>query len=124
MPRDFIQSESVPLGAMYILEPVLDGMTVPAVERELLSPAEATIALALRMKLADNLIGLRAAGARLARLATLASNVPVYRLRLVRDWARFSEGVQQLLEWHGGAGHRERPKSASSGIVTTCIQRV
>jgi hypothetical protein len=100
IPLDFIQSESVPLGAMYILEPVLDGATVPAAERERLSPGGATIALALRMKLADNLIGLPAAGARLARLATLATTVPVYRLRVVRRWERIPEAVKQIRAWH------------------------
>lgn len=100
MPLDFIQTDAVPLSALYLLEPALRGVSGPAAIRELLSPSEATIGLALRAKLADDLVGLPAAAARLERLAHLATAVPVYRLHVARDWDRIAECVEQLRQWH------------------------
>lgn len=111
LPTHMLQGEPVPLAAIYLLDPVDGQARTPAAERILLSGAEAVIAVAHRMKLPDDLIGYAAAGARLAQIAKLVKDVPVYRLRAVRGWERIAEMVDQILAWHS-ARAKERRASA------------
>lgn len=108
LPPNMLQCEPVPLSAIYLLEPIDEQLRTPAAERRPLSGADAVIALAHRMKLPDDLIGYAAAGARLARIAQLVKEVPLYRLRVVRGWERIAESVDQLLAWHSRAS---RPRN-------------
>lgn len=90
---------STTLRAIYVLCPTSrDAAAAPAM-RQLLSPSEATIALAHQTKLPASLVGLRAAGSQLTAAAAVAATVPVWTLRAVRDVAKLDEVVRQIMEW-------------------------
>jgi hypothetical protein len=88
-----------PLGAIYVLAPVLRDMDGCAAWRKLLSPTDAAMALALQTKLPASLVGLRAAGSQLSAAAGVAATVPVWRLYTVRDANRLDSVVRQVTEW-------------------------
>lgn len=88
-----------PLGAVYLLEPEPAG-TEPACRREPLRGADAVIALAHQTKLADSLIGLRAAGAHLRLAGEVAASAALWRMRIARDFARLPAVLEQLSLWH------------------------
>ncbi|HEY2378006.1 MAG TPA: hypothetical protein VGH98_18675 [Gemmatimonadaceae bacterium] len=94
-----VAAEPTPLRAIYALSPVQGAPDVPTVRRNLLSPSEATIALAHQTKLPPSLVGLRGAGTQLAASAALAATVPVWTLYPVRDVARLGPLVSQIIEW-------------------------
>jgi hypothetical protein len=96
--RALVQGE-VPLGALYILEPVMrrDGFTC---SRTRLSSAAAAIGLAQQTKLADSLVGMVAAGTQLAAAAKLAATIPVWTLSTARDLTCLPEVVRQIYTWH------------------------
>jgi hypothetical protein len=88
------------LAAIYVLEPVKNEGGVAACARAPLRGSDAVVALAHQTKLADSLIGLRAAGAQLRLAAAVASVVPVWRLRVARDFARLPGVLAELDQWH------------------------
>ncbi len=90
---------STALKAIYVLSPVAKEATLMAATRRLLSPSEATVALAHQTKLPASLVGLRAAGSQLAAAAAVAATVPVWTLSVVRDVERLEEVVRQIAEW-------------------------
>jgi len=94
-----VTAEPTALQAIYVLSPVRSGTDIPAARRDLLSPSEATIALAHQTKLPPPLVGLRAAGTQLAACAVVAATVPVWTLHPVRDVARLGSLVSQIIEW-------------------------
>lgn len=96
--RAFTHGE-IRLAALYVLEPVAprNGVTC---ERTRLSAAGAAIGLAHQTKLADSLIGMPAAGAQLSAAARLASTVPVWTLKMVRDLSSLPSVVEQIIAWH------------------------
>ncbi|MBA4157083.1 MAG: hypothetical protein H0X65_06360 [Gemmatimonadetes bacterium] len=94
--------EELPLSAIYILAPVRADGSAPAAERHLLSPVEATVHL-VRQNKGGLLLGKSESPVILQRAAALARGVPVYRLRIVRDFERLPDVVEQLLQWHGAA---------------------
>ena len=88
-----------PLGAIYLLDPAPAG-SEQACWREQLRGADALIALAHQTKLADSLIGLRAAGAQLRLAADVAASTTVWTLHVERDFARLPAVLQQVSQWH------------------------
>lgn len=104
MPAELLASESLPLAAVYVLESVRhssDGEG--AVARTPLQPLAAAVALATHTKVPAPLLGAAGGGRQLLRAAALVRTTPVYRLEIVRDFARLPEVVGQLLAWHGAA---------------------
>ena len=97
--RALVQTPTA-LAAVYVLEPVHREAQETAATRHRLNAVPAAIALALQTKLADSLVGLRAAGGQLTAAAALAATVPVYQLRAVRDFALLPALVAQVFEWH------------------------
>jgi hypothetical protein len=106
--------EQAPLAGIYVLAPA-DKASEAACRRTRLGPTGGAIALAHQTKLADSLIGMRAAGAQLTAAASVAATVPVYSLTVARDLARLPELVEQVFAWHqpsslrrdfGGSGER------------------
>lgn len=91
--------EPIALRAIYVLCPVSRDATVMAATRQRLSPSEATIALAHQTKLPASLVGLRGAGSQLTAAAAVATTVPVWTLRAVRDVGKLDELVQQITQW-------------------------
>jgi hypothetical protein len=113
--RGVVLETEVELNALYILAPQRKEPQQCAVWRERLAPVPATIALAHQMKLADSLVGLRAAGGRLGTAAAVARAVPVWRLHAVRDFVLLPVIVEQLFGWHAAAGRA----AAAVGNETT-----
>jgi len=90
----------LPLAAVYVLEPMRAGESNGSVERERLSAVAAAVALAHQTKLPDSLIGLRAAALQLAAAVATAGTVPVWKLRMVRDFGLLPTAVKRILQWH------------------------
>jgi hypothetical protein len=88
-----------PLQAIYMLSPVPKDADVRAAWRRMLSPSEATVALAHQTKLPASLVGLRAAGSQLAAAASVAVTVPIWTLHAVRDVERLGPLVRQIIQW-------------------------
>ena len=97
--EEALAGEPASLRAIYVLSPVRSAADVPTVRRSLLSPSEATIALAHQTKLPPPLVGLRAAGTQLIAAAAVAGTVPVWILHPARDIGRLGPLVSQIIEW-------------------------
>jgi hypothetical protein len=95
---DSVMTETIPMGAIYVLDPT-DDVSAP-VQRTRLEPGEAVAEIALRTSLRDPLIGADLAAAKLRSVARLTPYVPVYRLRTVRDFEQLPILVEKLMEWH------------------------
>jgi hypothetical protein len=95
----------LPVSALYLLHPVRSDAALASVTREPLSGVAAAMALLPQARLAP-LLGKSEASVLLDRAVRLAVAVPVYTLRVARDFARLDEVVEQLLAWHGGAPAR------------------
>jgi hypothetical protein len=94
-----VETNTVPFGAAYILNPVVDLPGGVAAERERLDSVGATMALVMHSKLGPVLAG-RESPVMLSRAADIAGNVPVYALHVVRDLDRIGEVARLLVGWH------------------------
>jgi hypothetical protein len=93
---------ALPLAALYLLQPIRTSLAVESAERIPLAGVAAAMALLPQVRLAP-LLGKSEASVLLDRSVRLAAGVPVYTLRVARDFARLDEVVSRLLAWHGGA---------------------
>lgn len=91
--------DSIPLGAIYVLEPQ-DWTSKRVVIRDPLETAVAVTELSLRAILRDRLVGAGVAVSQLRWIAQVVQRVPVYKLRIARDIEGLSESVDHLLNWH------------------------
>lgn len=91
-----------PLAALYLLQPVRAELAVASAERARLEGVAAAMALLPQVRLAP-LLGKFEASVLLDRAARLAAVVPIYTLRVARDFDRLDDVVSRLLAWHGGA---------------------
>jgi hypothetical protein len=93
----------VPLRALYLLNPIESGerprISGAHAERGPLSPRAALPALMQHIKLGP-LIRPGDPALYMRQLGAIVSSVPVFELRLTRDWSRIDEVVTQLLAWH------------------------
>jgi hypothetical protein len=96
----------VPIAALYILTPVRADTGIPAAARDAVTSVAAALQVLPHARLAP-LLGRSEAGALLDGVARLTRVVPVHVLRVVRDFERIAEVVEQLLAWHGGSVARE-----------------
>lgn len=110
-PEDRLVLETVPLSAVYLLSPARPDGNAPAAQRDLLPPITATVAL-VRQPKGGCLLGKSESAVVLDRAADLARTVSVYRLRVVRDFDRLDDVVEQLFAWHG----RPASQSALAGV--------
>lgn len=99
-PEHVVHGTPARLDALYILEPVLELESGAACERARLAGAAAAVALSIQRKLPDPLVGTAAAGEQLRASAAVSRIVPVFTLRVVRDFTRLSEAADQLIAWH------------------------
>ena len=97
-----LKAADAPLAAIYLLKPV-SSTWGEACERVRLAGAAAAISLAHQTKLPPSLVGPRMAGQQLRCAAAIAAGVPIYELRIQRDFARLAAAVQAILEWHAPA---------------------
>jgi hypothetical protein len=99
---DPLERHRAPLSALYILRGTLDADTAdgPVAVRQLVPPRAAVPALMQHLKL--GLVVRPGTPHRvLEQLAALTRAVPVYELRVARDWSRLGELAVHLLAWHG-----------------------
>lgn len=94
-----VTSVELPLGGIYILQPVPPRADFWC-ERQRLMGAAAAIGLAQQTKLPDSLIGMGGAGVKLATAARLATTAPVWTLTTARDLHLLPQVVAQILAWH------------------------
>jgi hypothetical protein len=92
-------NESLPLAAIYVLQPTVEP-TSRAARRSRLAPLRAALALAAEAKLAVLFDGSAEAGAVLMQAAAVAQSVPVFALDIARDWTRLGDVVGTMLQWH------------------------
>lgn len=90
---------AVPLCRLYLLERVADCPNSPPVEIVALNPAEATLALLRNSILGDAATALGIEAVRLARLASLVSDIPVLHVRYPTGLAHL-ERVRHVIQ-HG-----------------------
>jgi len=103
-PEELVHTTAARLDALYVLEPARNLPGDAACERVPLAGAAAAVNVSIQRKLPDPLVGAAAAGEQLRAAAAVARIVPVYTLRVVRDFARLKEVAAQLLTWHGATG--------------------
>lgn len=96
---DTVWTGTAPIGAIYLLEPG-PADAGDACVRTPLRGADALLSLTHQTKLADALIGLRAAGAHLRLAGEVAASAPLWRMRIARDFSRLPAVVEQLRQWH------------------------
>jgi hypothetical protein len=100
LPADRRANAPVRLSALYLLAPRPASNETDAVNRVLIDPMQATLALVGHGKLATLIRGQHAAEC-IRRAAEVARGVPVYRLEVTRDFTRLPDVVEQLRAWHG-----------------------
>lgn len=101
LPAERLEGETRPLAAVYLLaaaESITDGA---ALARRLVPQPLAAAAMVGQGKISE-MLGPAEAPVMLRRAAQVASQVPVYRLAVLRDLPRLSEVTAQLAEWHAG----------------------
>lgn len=91
--------DPAPLDAVYVLNPTASGRALRPVSRALLTPMERALALVAHGKISALLTRGEAATA-LARATALAGRVPVYSLRVLRDFDQLDASAQEILGWH------------------------
>ncbi len=92
-----IADETLPLAAIYVLQPMTGDA---AIERLPRATRAAALALLAHGKITA-LLGGDAAGDALSRCVALAHRAAVYDLAIPRDLARLRDATTQLLTWHG-----------------------
>lgn len=98
---DSVMLGQTPLSAIYLLKPVLRGMSVPAASRTKLSVSQAAISIVSHVKI-GSLLGKAEASVVFDRAVRLAHLIPVYRLEVVRDFDKIDDAVDTIVGWHDG----------------------
>jgi len=112
LPPEQIMVERVPLKAVYLLRPVQSLSDGAAVQRTSVAAVPAAIAIVGQLKVGAALGGAEAVVS-FDRAVAVAQSVPVYTLRVVRDFARMPEVVEQIFEWHGQSAPSVETSAAS-----------
>jgi hypothetical protein len=100
LPSESLMTEQSPLSAIYVLRPIKSEFGGKAAQRVPISPMHAALSLIQNAKLGP-LLGGSEAPLLLDIALRLSEQVPVYVLRVVRDYARLDAVVDQLMGWHG-----------------------
>jgi hypothetical protein len=104
----------LPHAAVYLLQPVRSQVAAASAERAPLAGVAAAIALLPQARLAP-LLGKSEASVLLDRAIRLTTKVPVYTLRIARDFELLDDAVARLLAWHDGAPFASIPAVNTSG---------
>lgn len=94
-----LETRAVPFLAAYVLSPVTELPDGLAAARERLESVPAAIALLAHSKLGPVLSGSESP-VMLSRASDIASVVPVYTLKVVRQLDRIEEAARTILDWH------------------------
>lgn len=101
LPMDRLMRAPTPLAALYFLTPVTDANDkTPAVERVPVLGLDASLSLLGQTKIGA-LLGGSEAGTLLKMASRVAELVPIYRLRVVRDFSRLDEVIDGIRALHG-----------------------
>gem|GEM_PF-317271 len=103
LPLPRILSRARKLEALYLLQPVRAGDGGESVERLPTHGPEA-VANVLGQTKIGGVLGPGFVPDLLRQVSGIARQVPVYRLRIVRDLERLPEVAERLLSWHGTPG--------------------
>lgn len=110
-PADRVLNRASILSALYFLEPTKPGPEAEATERTRLPSVLATIRLLGHAKIGA-MLGPSFARALMDDAGAVASHVPVFDLRVVRDLHRLPSVVDRLVGWHGiPAPHEPAPQN-------------
>ncbi|HLQ69559.1 MAG TPA: hypothetical protein VK124_08545 [Gemmatimonadales bacterium] len=99
IPLHKLMLRTVPLAAIYVLRPVRGDGDRPVLSRTALAPVRAALSLVEHAK-SGALLGRSEAPRLLDRAVTIARQVPVYVLEIVRDLSRIDEAARELAGWH------------------------
>lgn len=99
LPPDQVAVRRLPLGAIYELAPMSGDAGGAPVERERVK-GMAAVGTLLRHHRAGTAIGSVESMNLFVRASDIVRQVPVYRLHVVRDFARLPDVVAQLQTWH------------------------
>jgi hypothetical protein len=99
MPGEQVAFDRVPLGALYLLQPVASITDGSAVRRTATPAVPAALSVVSHLKLGSEL-GKADSAVNFDRAVRVTRNVPVYTLSVVRDLDRIGEVVAQLAKWH------------------------
>jgi hypothetical protein len=120
LPTAMLQEAAVPLRAVYLLESVSPLHAEAAVARVPVPPALASVSVAYHTKIPQPLLGLDGTALQFQRAVALVRSVPVFRLRVVRDFTRLDAVARTLLAWHGsGTGDEVTGDSVGAGLAST-----
>ena len=107
-----------PLSALYLLAPVpataSTGVAQAAVGRRLLAPSAAIALLIQHLKLGA-LVAPDYPASKMKQLGEIVRTVPVFELRIPRDWSLMADVVSQLVAWHN-PGPVEQMANETAGI--------
>lgn len=98
-PEELLMRAASPLAAIYVLDPDSDGKN-EAARRIPLRSAEAVAEVALRTSLRDSLVGVEITSKKLQWVTEVVNKIPIYRLRLARNYDRLPEVTEYLMDWH------------------------
>jgi hypothetical protein len=99
LPGEQVALDRVPLGALYLLQPVAAMTDGSAVHRRPTPPIPAALSVVSHLKLGAEL-GKADSAVNFDRAVRVTRSVPVYTLSVVRDLDRLGEVVAQLTRWH------------------------
>lgn len=116
LPDERLLVHSAPLAAVYLLARLDDPAAEEPVRRTRLAPFVAAGQVAQHVKLGD-MLGADAARVLFDRALDVVRAAPVYRLEVVRDYARLDDVVRQLLAWHGAPDGAAASAPASEHVT-------
>ena len=99
LPDDRVAAGPVPLGAVYLLQPVHADQGMPPVIRERVSGQQAVLGMTGHSRIGALLGGAECA-ILLDQLGDLAEQVPVYALGVERDLGPLAEVAATIASWH------------------------
>jgi energy-coupling factor transporter ATP-binding protein EcfA2 len=102
--EDHCIESRAPLSALYLLTPLAPakGTAESATTRRLLAPSTAVGLLIRHLKLGA-LVAPDYPSSKMKQLGEIVRTVPVFELRIPRDWSLLGDAVSQLVAWHNPA---------------------
>ena len=102
--EDHCTESRTPLSAVYLLAPFAPGKdaTESATTRRLIAPSTAVASLIQHLKLGA-LVAPDYPARKMKELGEIVRAVPVFELRIPRDWSLMGDVVAQLVAWHDPA---------------------
>lgn len=98
---DLRAESSMPLRAIYLIDPVAPDTATLAAARTQMPPTFAAVGVVAHVKI-GRMLGPSAAAAMLERAAQITRSVPVYRLHAARDLTQLPALASTIVDWHGG----------------------